>query len=73
MFWDNLPVPSAGVKNKMEPIGCLETSVRNYRYCTVITQMSAVHKVMAESDCFGAQDKIILKEVLGTDKESVKM
>ena len=35
-FRDNLPVPSPGVKNplplKMGPIGCPETSVRNYQY-----------------------------------------
>ena len=31
-FWDNLSVPSSGVKNLglLEPTGCPETSVRNY-------------------------------------------
>jgi ABC-type branched-subunit amino acid transport system ATPase component len=62
----NLPVPSAGVKKMMGPTGCPETSVINYR-SGVITQKSSVHKVMAESDCFGAKAKIILKVVLGTD------
>ena len=42
MFWDNISIPCSRAKQsrkfwttwffKMEPIGCLETSVRNYHY-----------------------------------------
>ena len=35
-FQDNLSVPSSGVRDswplEMEPVGCPETSVRNYQY-----------------------------------------